>query len=99
MVTLRSKSSLRRRETQWADAPEDLGYPDFMHAFGQRVWRKVHDDGSMLDSHREKYGDPLDAPVKSNGASFIEPSAMVGGPSAKSALKKMCWRWIKVRSI
>ncbi len=61
------------------DALEDLGYPEFMHAFGHHVGRKVHDGGSVLGPHWEKYGDLPDMPVEPNSVYAIELGVMVEG--------------------
>lgn len=61
------------------DALEDLGYPEFMHAFGHHVGRKVHDGGSVLGPHWEKYGDLPDMPVELNSVYAIELGVMVEG--------------------
>jgi Xaa-Pro aminopeptidase len=61
------------------DALEDLGYPEFMHAFGHHVGRKVHDGGSVLGPHWEKYGDLPDMAVEPNSVYAIELGVMVDG--------------------
>lgn len=61
------------------DALGDLGYPEFMHAFGHHVGRKVHDGGSVLGPRWEKYGDLPDQPVEPNSVYAIELGVMVEG--------------------
>jgi Xaa-Pro aminopeptidase len=61
------------------EALEDFGYPEFMHAFGHHVGRKVHDGGSVLGPHWEKYGDLPDQLVEPNSAFAIELGVMVEG--------------------
>jgi Xaa-Pro aminopeptidase len=61
------------------EALEDFGYPEFMHAFGHHVGRKVHDGGSVLGPHWEKYGDLPDQLVEPNSVFAIELGVMVEG--------------------
>lgn len=61
------------------EALEDLGYPEFMHAFGHHVGRKVHDGGSVLGPHWEKYGDLPKQRVEPGSAFAIELGVMVEG--------------------
>ncbi len=61
------------------DALVAAGYEEFMHAFGHHVGRKVHDGGSVLGPHWEKYGDLPNKPVERNSVYAIELGVMVPG--------------------
>ncbi len=55
------------------------GYSEYLHAFGHHVGRKVHDGGSVLGPHWEKYGALPDMPVELNSVFAIELGVMVPG--------------------
>ncbi len=57
----------------------NAGYEEFMHAFGHHVGRKVHDGGSVLGPHWEKYGDLPDQRVEPNSIYAIELGVLVPG--------------------
>lgn len=61
------------------DAIVNAGYDEFMHAFGHHVGRKVHDGGSVLGPHWEKYGDLPDQRVEPNSIYAIELGVLVPG--------------------
>ncbi len=61
------------------DAMTNAGYPEFLHAFGHHVGRKVHDGGSVLGPHWEKYGDLPNALVEPNSVYAIELGVLVPG--------------------
>jgi Xaa-Pro aminopeptidase len=61
------------------DAITGAGYAEFLHAFGHHVGRKVHDGGSVLGPHWEKYGDLPNALVEPNSVYAIELGVLVPG--------------------
>ena len=61
------------------DSLVGAGYEEFKHAFGHHVGRKVHDGGSVLGPHWEKYGDLPNMLVEPNSIYAIELGVMVPG--------------------
>jgi len=61
------------------DALVDAGYDEFKHAFGHHVGLKVHDGGSLLGPHWEKYGGLPDMLVEPESVYAIELGVMVPG--------------------
>lgn len=55
------------------------GYPEYLHAFGHHVGRRVHDGGSVLGPRWERYGETPYHAVEQGSVFTIELGTMVAG--------------------
>lgn len=79
------KATLRPGVAAWdvdqvaREALMECGYPEYMHAFGHHVGKRVHDGGSVLGPRWDRYGDMPYKPIEIGSVFTLELGVIVEG--------------------
>lgn len=64
-------------DTVAREALMECGYPEYMHAFGHHVGKRVHDGGSVLGPRWDRYGDMPYKPIEQGSIFTLELGVIV----------------------